>query len=144
MGQMLDPIVMRRLRSEVGSPINPPEVPTIEVSLPVDLSREQRECYRAVLARYYELLTDPKPPRHAGHRAAQMLTVCSELRKVGFPTAARQLSACQISYCRCWDTIHQLSTVKNWLRSCSQAVLKLSNSCYSDQYFIVKPPLLYV
>ena len=75
--------MLRRLRSEVGASVNPPGVPTVEVSLPLDLSREQRQCYRAVLARFYEVLADPRPPRHAGHRAAQMRTVCGELRKVG-------------------------------------------------------------
>lgn len=32
--------------------------------------------------RYYEILTDPRPPRHSGHRAATLRTICSELLKV--------------------------------------------------------------
>lgn len=79
---LLEPLLLRRLRSEVPGSIQLPHVPTIEVSLPVELSQEQQDCYRTVLARFYEVLADPRPPRHAGHRAAQMRTACSELRKV--------------------------------------------------------------
>lgn len=34
-----------------------------EVLLPVDMSYIQADAYCSVLARHYELLTDPKPPR---------------------------------------------------------------------------------
>lgn len=48
----------------------------------MELTDSQAECYRALLARFYEVLADPKPPRHGGHRAAQLKHVCNELRKV--------------------------------------------------------------
>ena len=85
MGRLMEPVLLRRQRSEVGASASALGLPTVEVSIPVDLSREQRECYRVALVRFYDVLADPRPPRHAGHRAAQMRTVCSELRKVGVP-----------------------------------------------------------
>ncbi|GIL66592.1 hypothetical protein Vafri_20082 [Volvox africanus] len=53
-----------------------------EVQIPVELSELQVECYRTVLARHFEVLTDPRPPRHSGHRAAMLRHICNDLRKV--------------------------------------------------------------
>ncbi len=52
------------------------------VQVPVELTDSQAECYRTLLARFFEVLADPKPPRHGGHRASQLKHVCNELRKV--------------------------------------------------------------
>ena len=83
MGRLIEPLLLRRQRSQVGAAGSCPPVSTVEVMIPLDLSHEQRECYRINLIKYYDVLADPRPPRHAGHRAAQMRTVCGELRKVG-------------------------------------------------------------
>lgn len=56
--------MLRRLRADVG----PPAPALLEVTLPVELTAPQAACYRNVLTRFYELLSDPKPPRHSGHR----------------------------------------------------------------------------
>lgn len=47
----------------------------LEVALPVELTAPQAACYRTVLTRFYELLSDPKPPRHSGHRWADPAVV---------------------------------------------------------------------
>lgn len=55
----------------------------VQVVLPVELTRLQAGCYRTVLTRFYELLSDPKPPRHSGHRCGastdvpQLFRVCT-------------------------------------------------------------------
>lgn len=59
-----------------------PQGPRKELLLPVELSAQQAECYRTLLARYYEILADPKVPRHSGHRATQLKHICNELRRV--------------------------------------------------------------
>ena len=79
LAQAVQPWLLRRLRADTGAP--PP--PGREVWVPVCLTPVQRAAYCSVLVRNVEILTDPKPPRHAGHRAAQMRCVCTELRKVG-------------------------------------------------------------
>ena len=71
--------MLRRLRSQVSS-FSPP---TAEVVLPVMMTQQQRECYKAHLARAYEILTDPKTPRQNSHRGGQLRMVCSSLKKVG-------------------------------------------------------------
>ncbi|KAK9823247.1 hypothetical protein WJX72_001331 [[Myrmecia] bisecta] len=78
MKPLIEPHMLRRARSSVAQPA----LPRREITLPVELAGEQAQCYRTVLARFYEMLADPKPPRHSGHRAAQMRTICAELRKV--------------------------------------------------------------
>ncbi len=57
-----------------------------EACLPVDLAPGQVAACRAVLARAFEVLADPHPPRHSGHRAAQLRAVAAELRRVGSPS----------------------------------------------------------
>lgn len=42
----------------------------------------QLECYRDVLARRFDLLAEPKRPRHSAQRTAEMRALCAELRKV--------------------------------------------------------------
>ena len=86
LAQAVQPWLLRRLRADTGAP--PP--PRREVWVPVCLTPVQRAAYCSVLVRNVEILTDPKPPRHAGHRAAQMRCVCTELRKVG-PVARDRL-----------------------------------------------------
>ncbi|GIM15000.1 hypothetical protein Vretimale_17869 [Volvox reticuliferus] len=53
-----------------------------EVQIPVELSELQAACYRTVLARHFEVLADPRQPRHSGHRAAMLRHICNDLRKV--------------------------------------------------------------
>ena len=79
MAHAVHPWLLRRLRAETGAP----QAPEREVWMPLCLTPVQRAAYCSVLLRNIEILTDPKPPRHAGHRAAQMRCVCTELRKVG-------------------------------------------------------------
>ena len=50
--------------------------------IPVELTPAQAAAYRTVLTRSYELLSDPKPSRHSGYRAAQLRNVAQELRNV--------------------------------------------------------------
>lgn len=69
---------LRRTRSEVSSFV-PPKA---EVVLPVMMTQQQRECYKAHLARAYEVLTDPKTPRQNSHRGGQLRAVCASLKKV--------------------------------------------------------------
>ena len=69
---------LRRTRSEI-SRFTPP---TAEVVLPVMMTQRQRECYKAHLARAYEVLTDPKTPRQNSHRGANLRAVCQSLKKV--------------------------------------------------------------
>jgi hypothetical protein len=59
-------LTLRRLRADCG----PPAPALLEVTLPVELAPPQAACYRSVLTRFYELLSDPKPPRHSGHRCS--------------------------------------------------------------------------
>lgn len=40
--------------------------------IPAGLTPSQAAAYRTVLTRSYELLSDPKPSRHSGYRAAQV------------------------------------------------------------------------
>jgi hypothetical protein len=63
--------MLRRLRRDVHPP-TPGAVAAagggggggvLEVQLPVDMSPEQMDCYRTLLARCYETLADPKPSR---------------------------------------------------------------------------------
>lgn len=74
----MDPFSLRRPRALLGSPVLPPA----EVRIPVGLTPAQAAAYRTVLTRSYELLSDPKPSRHSGYRAAQLRTVAQELRNV--------------------------------------------------------------
>lgn len=53
-----------------------------QVRIPVELTPAQAAAYRTVLTRSYELLSDPKPSRHSGYRAAQLRNVAQELRNV--------------------------------------------------------------
>jgi hypothetical protein len=62
----LSTLTLRRLRADCG----PPAPALLEVTLPVELTPPQAACYRSVLTRFYELLSDPKPPRHSGHRCS--------------------------------------------------------------------------
>ena len=82
MGRLLEPLLLRRQRSGACASTIAQGAQGVEVSLPMPLVPQQRECYRLSLARFYEVLADPRPPRHQGHRAAQLRTVCGELRKV--------------------------------------------------------------
>ena len=79
MRQAIEGHMLRRLRSQVSS-FRPP---TAEVVLPVMMTQEQREWYKAHLARAYEILTDPKTPRQNSHRGGQLRMVCASLKKVG-------------------------------------------------------------
>ena len=78
MRQAIGAHMLRRLRSQVAT-FSPP---TCEVVLPVMMTQQQRECYKAQLARAYEILTDPKTPRQNSHRGGQLRMVCSSLKKV--------------------------------------------------------------
>ncbi len=53
-----------------------------EARVPLQLSEAQLECYRDVLARRFDVLADPKRPRHSAQRTSEMRTLCAELRKV--------------------------------------------------------------
>ena len=53
-----------------------------ELWLPLSATGPQQAAYCSVLVRSLGVLAEPKPPRHAGHRAAQIRAVCAELRKV--------------------------------------------------------------
>lgn len=61
---MVQGLTLRRTRGEVGPP--PPQL--LELAVPVNPTASQAALYRTVLTRHFELLADPKPPRHAGHR----------------------------------------------------------------------------
>ncbi|KAL0025228.1 hypothetical protein WJX77_008845 [Trebouxia sp. C0004] len=78
MSKALHAHMLRRTRSEVSS-FAPPRA---EVVLPVMMTQRQRECYKAHLARAYEVLTDPKTPRQNSHRGGQLRAVCASLKKV--------------------------------------------------------------
>ena len=62
---VVEGLTLRRTRQEVGTP---PPPPLLELTLPVDMAPSQATLYRTVLSRHFELLADPKPPHHAGHR----------------------------------------------------------------------------
>ena len=49
------------------------------------LVQAQLECYRDVLARRFDVLADPKRPRHSAQRTSEMRALCAELRKVTIP-----------------------------------------------------------
>jgi len=78
MSKALHAHMLRRTRSEVSSFVPPRS----EVVLPVMMTQRQRECYKAHLARAYEVLTDPKTPRQNSHRGGQLRAVCASLKKV--------------------------------------------------------------
>jgi len=78
MSTVLHGHMLRRTRSEVSSFVPP----RAEVVLPVMMTQRQRECYKAHLARAYEVLTDPKTPRQNSHRGGQLRAVCASLKKV--------------------------------------------------------------
>jgi len=78
MSKILHAHMLRRTRSEVSSFVPP----RAEVVLPVMMTQRQRECYKAHLARAYEVLTDPKTPRQNSHRGGQLRAVCASLKKV--------------------------------------------------------------
>lgn len=82
MRQAIGAHMLRRLRSQVST-FRPP---TSEVVLPVMMTQQQRECYKAQLARAYEILTDPKTPRQNSYRGGQLRMVCSSLKKVDWNT----------------------------------------------------------
>lgn len=56
---LVQPHCCRRL----GPSVHPSPPLCREVVVPVELSRPQADAYRTVLARSYEVLADPKPPR---------------------------------------------------------------------------------
>ncbi len=60
-----------------------PVRPKREARVPLQLSEAQLECYRDVLARRFDVLADPKRPRHSAQRTSEMRALCAELRKVG-------------------------------------------------------------
>lgn len=66
--QLVEPYSLRRPRSLLGGEV----LPAAEVRIPVSLTPAQAAAYRTVLTRSYELLSDPKPSRHSGYRAAQV------------------------------------------------------------------------
>ena len=82
MRQAIGAHMLRRQRSQVST-FSPP---TAEVVLPVMMTQQQRECYKAHLARAYEVLTDPKTPRQNSNRGGQLRMVCSSLKKVPWNT----------------------------------------------------------
>ena len=86
MVKALQPLALRRLRADTGARTGKQR----EIWVPLRATPAQRAAYCSVLVRSIDVLTDPKPPRHAGHRAAQIRGVCSVLRKAG-PVA---LAAC--------------------------------------------------
>jgi hypothetical protein len=55
--------MLRRCLRELR-PSNP-QLPVAEVQLQVDCSAAQAEAYKTLLARNFEVLADPKPPRCA-------------------------------------------------------------------------------
>lgn len=82
----LGPHLQQQERGEVGQG---QVVICREALLPVDLTPAQADCYRLVLARSFDMLADPRPARHSGHRAAQLRAICGELRKVSNSTCLR-------------------------------------------------------
>ncbi len=62
--------------------------PKREARMPLQLSEAQLECYRDVLARRFDVLADPKRPRHSAQRTSEMRALCAELRKVGVHSPA--------------------------------------------------------
>ena len=75
---------LARSKEELGLPVRPKR----EARLPLQLSEAQLECYRDVLARRFDVLADPKRPRHSAQRTSEMRALCAELRKVDFPAQA--------------------------------------------------------
>ena len=69
---------LARSKAELGLPVRPKR----EARLPLQLSEAQLECYRDVLARRFDVLADPKRPRHSAQRTSEMRALCAELRKV--------------------------------------------------------------
>ena len=69
---------LARGKEELGLPVRPKR----EARLPLQLSEAQLECYRDVLARRFDVLADPKRPRHSAQRTSEMRALCAELRKV--------------------------------------------------------------
>ena len=74
----LQPLALRRLRADTGAHSGKQR----EIWVPLKAAPAQQAAYCSVLVRSTDVLTDPKPPRHAGHRAAQIRAVCAALRKV--------------------------------------------------------------
>ena len=71
LASLVEPLMLRRLGRDVRPP-GPAAASgggggggrgVLEVQLPVDMSAEQVDCYKTLLARCYETLADPKPSR---------------------------------------------------------------------------------
>lgn len=76
--KLLQERALARSKEELGLPVRPKR----EARLPLQLSEAQLECYRDVLARRFDVLADPKRPRHSAQRTSEMRALCAELRKV--------------------------------------------------------------
>jgi hypothetical protein len=82
---------LSRSREEAGLPSRV----GCELRLPLQLSEAQLECYRDVLARRFDVLADPKRPRHSAQRTSEMRSLCAELRKVRHPGYPRSFARFQ-------------------------------------------------
>lgn len=76
--KLLQQRALARSKEELGMPVRPAR----EARVPLQLSEAQLECYRDVLARRFDVLADPKRPRHSAQRTSEMRALCAELRKV--------------------------------------------------------------
>ena len=74
---LLDPLTLRRPRALLPTRV----LPAAEVRLGVAPTPAQAAAARTAMARAYELLTDPRPSRYSGYRAAQLRGVLAEVRR---------------------------------------------------------------
>lgn len=91
-------------------PASPAPTPAPQVRLPVGLTPAQAAAYRTVLTRSYELLSDPKPSRHSGYRAAQV-----GLRGDAMAGACLR---CLSSAMRCWPATFGPLLTSVWSALC--------------------------
>lgn len=63
LASLIEPYSLRRCLRELR-PAHA-QLPVAEVQLQVDYTPQQAEAYKTLLARNFEVLADPKPPRYA-------------------------------------------------------------------------------
>lgn len=78
----LQSILQRHMLSRQRSQVVSFAAPHSEISLPVAMTRSQREAYKTQLARAYEVLTEARSPRQTAHRAGQLRAICTALKQV--------------------------------------------------------------
>lgn len=94
--KLLQQRALARSKEELGLPVRP----KAEARVPLQLSEAQLECYRDVLARRFDVLADPKRPRHSAQRTSEMRALCAELRKVSCSSMVQFTGKSRVKRCR--------------------------------------------